>query len=136
MPTKAAQLYALLFDGPSEVFPPGLSSKKDVYRVWMHFRQQNGGHVSKADYKILMPKLAKQVEAHYKCLQNSEDLANLNTIKTNVARIIRSGDYLNNSGGRINDENFVQEQKEFFSEILHFQKSSKKEPVASIEVLF
>ena len=42
MPNKAAQLYAKLFGEPTEVFPPGLARKGDVYRVWLFYRQQNG----------------------------------------------------------------------------------------------
>ena len=136
MSTKAAELYALLFVGPSAVLPPGLARKGDIYRVWMNFRRENGGHISKDDFKSLMPKLAKQVEDHYRCLEDSGNLVTFNTIKTNVTRIIRAGDYLNNSGGRINDEKFIQEHTAFFSEVVYLKKSTQKEPVTSAEVFF
>ena len=136
MPTKAAELYALLFIGPSEVLPPGLARKSDIYRVWMHYRRENGGHISKDDFKIFMPKLAKQVEDHYQCFEDSGNLVTFNTIKTNVTRIIRAGDYLNNCGGRINDEKFIQEHTAFFSEVVYLKKSTQKEPVTSAEVFF
>ena len=133
MPNKAAQLYAKLFGEPTEVFPPGLARKGDVYRVWLFYRQQNGGHMPKDDYKIFMPKVAEQLESHYQCFEDAANLATLKSIKTTVARIIRAGDDLTNYGGRINDESFISGRKAFFAEIVYLKKPVKKE--ASAEVI-
>ena len=136
MANKAAELYAKLFGGPSEVFPPGLLKRSDIYRVWMHYRQENGGSISKDDYKILMPKLAEQLESHYKRLEDfSANLATLKSIKTTVAKILRAGDYLTNSGGRINEENFMREKIAYFEQIVYFQKPVKT-AASNAEVTF
>ena len=134
MPSKAAQLYAKLFGEATEVFPPGLARKSDVYRVWLFYRQENGGRMPKDDYKIFMPKLAEKLESHYKCFENQANLATLKSIKTTVARIIRAGDDLINYGGRIDDESFISGKNAFFAEIVCLQKPVKKE--ASAEVIF
>ena len=123
---KAAELYAKLFGGPSEVFPPGLVKRSDIYRVWMHWRQESGGQISKDDYEILMPELAEQLESHYQGLKDySANLATLKSIKSTVARILRAGDYLTNSGGRIDEEDFIREKVAYFEETVYLQKPVK-----------
>ena len=132
--SKAQQLYAKLFGEPLEVFPPGVTTKKVIYRVWMWYKQEHGGRIYKNDRNSMIDKLAKQLRNHYKCMQNEDSLVPLANFRTTVIRIVGPGDELNGCGWGLNDPDFLQKKEKWFGEIVTFTKAEAAKNLTFDEV--
>ena len=120
------QLIAKLFENPLEKFPPGETTKRDIYRVWMCRVENNGGRVTKTTHPKLVRTLAKDLIKHWESFEEASNLVNLDAVRSKVRGIVNHGDYLHHCGSRLDEIDFLRGEVEWFNVKVDLRKDETK----------
>ena len=134
--SKSQQLISILFEEPKESVSPGETNKRDVYRHWLWQVENAGGRVTKAIHPKLIKTVATALLEHWKTFEDSNNLVNLDNVRSKVRSIVNHGDYLHHCGDRLgqpDEADFLRSEIEWFQAKVDLRKENAqvKNPVLS-----
>ena len=132
--SKSSVLSSKLFGDPLESFPPGDVSRKDIYRSYLW---QVAGHpmVKKELQKDFKATVAKGLLTHWGIQEEPKVVydKHLKYTKSILTKVVNRGTYLHHCGSRLDDQQFIEEEEMWFSQIVNLKKNSKE---VMVEVSF
>ena len=135
--SKSRQLSSKLFGDPLEIFAPGEVSRKDIYRnyLWHVAGQPMVKKTLQSGYKATV---AKSLLSFWNIPEEPKIVyeKHLKYTKSILTKVVNRGTYLHHCGSKSDNQQFIEEEEKWFSEIVSLKKDSKEVIVeVSFEIL-